>query len=184
MMRIVFRAMDVVTWALATLAAIAVVALMVHVCVDVVLRAVFNAPLTGTIIFVSNYYMVLAVCLPLAMVERNSAQISVEVLTELLPQGSKRHLYNWTLLFSMAVFGLVGWASFQEALAQMKLNKFAIEGGMRFIIWYGYFAVPFGYGLAAVWMALKFLIYLTGREDLMPSGTDLAGDDIDKVLYD
>ncbi|WP_417721111.1 TRAP transporter small permease [Salipiger sp.] len=171
-MDFITKAIDVLTKALAALAGTAVLALMVHVSADVAMRAFFNTPLTGTIIFVSNYYMILAVCLPLALVERNDAQISVDVVTELLPSGPKRHLYGWTLPISAAVFGIVAFASWNEAVTQWRINKFVIEGGVRFVIWYGYFAVPFGYGMATLWMVLKFIRYLSGRSLLIAETSD------------
>ena len=70
-MRRIIRAVDVLTLTLAVIAGVAVVALMLHVTLDVVMRGLFNKPPTGTIVFVSNYYMVLVVCLPLALAEFN-----------------------------------------------------------------------------------------------------------------
>lgn len=161
-MRRIFALLDTLTFATASVGAVAMVVLMLHVAVEVALRALGTAPV-GTIIFVSNYYMALIVCLPLALVERTNAHIQVDVLTSKLPSGVQRHLMGWTLLVSAIVFGVVTYASWIEAVAQYRLDKFEIEGGIRFSVWYGYFALPIGYGLAAFYMVLKFLAYLLGQ---------------------
>ena len=46
--------------------------MMLHITADVVGKFVFNRPLPGTIPIVSQYYMVIAAFLPLAMVEKLS----------------------------------------------------------------------------------------------------------------
>lgn len=180
------RLVDILTLALAVIAGVAVIALMLHVTFDVVMRGLFKAPPTGTIVFVSNYYMVLVVCLPLALVEMQKGHISVDVVTGLLPGEAQKHLNAWTLLVSATIFGVVAWASWQEALAQYKLGKFVIEGGIKFSTWYGYFAMPLGYGFGAVYMGLNFLKYLVGFTDhpTPPERDDDDTEEFEKVMYD
>lgn len=156
------RVIDLLSIALATIAGGAVVLMMVHVTGDVILRAFFNTPPVGTITFVTNYYMLLLVCLPFAYVERINGHISVEVLSERLPKRLTHHLYSWTYLLSAAVLILVTWASWQEAVEQVKMNTFVIDRNIRIPIWYGYFAIPLGYGMWALYLILKFVEYLTG----------------------
>lgn len=184
-MRRLARVVDFLTLVLAVIAGIAVVSLMVHVTTDVVMRGLFKKAPTGTIVFVSNYYMVLIVCLPLALVELQKSYISVDVITGLLPARAQRHLYAWTLLVSASIFGLVAWATWQEAVTQYRLGKFVIEGGIRFSTWYGYFAMPLGYGFGAVYMVLNFLKYLTGQDG--DDGTvdeESETDEFEQVMYD
>ena len=56
--------------------------MMFHITFDVIGKYLFNAPLPATLEIVSHYYMVVVVFLPLAMVEKRDAHISVEVLTQ------------------------------------------------------------------------------------------------------
>ena len=60
--------------------------------VNVILRYVFNAPLNGTILFVSTFYMVAIAFLPLALVEQGDNHISVELLFDRFPGGLRRAL--------------------------------------------------------------------------------------------
>jgi TRAP-type C4-dicarboxylate transport system permease small subunit len=165
------RVIDAITTVLAGIAAVAMLLLMVHVTIDVVLRYLFNSPPPGTIAFVSNYYMVIASAFPLALVERQKAHISVEAITERLPREVQRHLYGWLLLVSAVVYFMVTYASSIEAMNQMRLNRFSIEGSYRITLWYGYFAVPIGYGFGAVYLLLNWVRYLLGDRAATRSGT-------------
>jgi len=184
-MRRVMHAVDFLTLVLSFIAGVAVVALMLHVTVDVLMRGLFKKPPTGTIIFVSNYYMVLVVCLPLALVEMQKSHISVDVVTGLLPRKVRKHLYAWTLLVSASIFGLVAWASWQEAITQYNLGKFQIEGGIKFSTWYGYFAMPLGYGFGAFYMVMNFLKYLLGGDGGSGAIDDESNtEEFEQVMYD
>lgn len=137
--------------------------MMVHVSVDVTLRYLFSAPPPGTITLVSSYYMVVLVCAPLAFVERINGHISVEVLTEQFPSRVSHHLYNITYLLSAVVTAIVAYATWQEAVSKYMLQAFIMEQRFRVPIWYGYFALPLGYGLMTLYLLLKFAAYLTGQ---------------------
>jgi TRAP-type C4-dicarboxylate transport system permease small subunit len=162
-MRHIARLLDRATTVLAVVAGIAVVLLMIHVVIDVIARSGFGNTLPGTIAIVSNYYMVVIVCLPLAFVDRNDAHITVEALTNLFPARPRAALIGWTYPLSAVVFGLVASASWTEAAAQFRSGKFALEHGIAIPTWVGYFAVPLGYGMGALYVAMKFVLFLSGK---------------------
>lgn len=182
-MRRLIKIIDLLANTVMVIAGVILVALMLHVTLDVVTRALFRTAPTGTIVFVSEYYMALIVCLPLAWVERADAHVSVDVFTGLLPGGVQRHLIAWTLPVSAAIFALVAYAAWKEGVTQYRLHKFVIEGGIRFTTWYGYFALPVGYGLGALYMMLKFLKYLVGFET-GGGAAESADEAIEQVMYD
>ena len=162
-MRQIQRTIDLATSFLSIVAGISVVLLVAPVPLDVVIRSAIGKTLPGTIPAVSNYYMVLIVCLPLAFVERKNAHIHVDVLTNLLPDRLARPLFGWTYLLTALIFGFVGYASWIEAVAQFAMGKFVIEQDIKIITWIGYFGVPLGYGLGALYALLKFAGFLTGH---------------------
>ena len=67
------------------LATLFLVLMALHVSLDVGLRYLFGKSFTGTLEFVSFYYMVAVVFLPLAYVELQREHISVDVLVGRLP---------------------------------------------------------------------------------------------------
>ena len=72
--------------AYAVIGAISVALMMLHITADVIGKFVFNHPLPGTIPIVSQFYMVFATFLPLAMVERANSHISVEIIVQNFPK--------------------------------------------------------------------------------------------------
>lgn len=162
-MQFLKRIIDVTTNITAVIAGLCIVMMMAHITLDVVLRAVFNQPLTGTFTFVANYYMVFLVCLPLAFVERFDGHISVEVLTNQFPDRVKHHLYGWTYPVTATVFAVTAYATWLEASSKFAIRTFMIEKDMAIPIWFGYFALPVGYALLSFFLVLKFVGYLAGN---------------------
>lgn len=175
------RTIDYATNITAIIAGLCIVMMMGHITLDVVLRAVFNEPMTGTFTFVANYYMVFLVCLPLAFVERFEGHISVEVLTNRFPDRFKHHLYGWTYPVTATVFSVTAYATWIEASSKFAIRTFMIEKDMAIPIWFGYFALPVGYALLSVFLVLKFVGYLAGNpilpERLESSEGVVAGHD-------
>jgi TRAP-type C4-dicarboxylate transport system permease small subunit len=175
LMNIVDKSIDVLTQAFAVIAGVSVVVMMVHVNFDVILRTTINEVPPGTIVFVSKYYMVLLVCLPLAFVERSDDHIKVDVFTGLLPERVQHVLAGIIFLPSALLFGLVAYASFIEAMQQFQRGSFVIEQDIRIPIWMGYFALPIGYGLGAMLLSLRFVRFLTGAGQA-PTSQNFAPD--------
>lgn len=141
---------------------LAIAMMMLHITADVVLRFVFSITIPGTITYVANYYMVIATFVPLAYAEKLNAHISVEVVTERLPQAMQRHLANWLVLLSAVILGFMTVKTWTEALGKYEMNAALVEGGTTIITWPGYFMLPLGMGLMVVVLVYKFLVYLTG----------------------
>ncbi len=162
-MKRIHHGLDALTDLTAYAAGFCVILMMLHITLDVICRAFLNMPLTGTITFVSNYYMVFVVCLPLAFVERLDAHISVDVVTSKLPEKPRHHLYGWTYAFTALVFGVTAYATWLEATAKFAIRSFMIEKDLAISTWFGYFALPVGYALLTLYLLLKFFAYLTGQ---------------------
>lgn len=176
------RILDVAVDLTGVAAALAVLLMMLHVTTDIVLRYLFNAPPPGTITFVSHYYMVFLVCLPLAFVERANGHIAVDVVTDRLPERWSYHLRHIALLPSAAVVGLVTYATWVEALGKFKRGTFLMEQGIQVPVWIGYFALPLGYGLMTLYLLLKFVAYLQGRP--VPYGAGASAADSEGAVND
>lgn len=162
-MKSIVRIINRITDAFGWLAGLAIALTMVQVTLDVLGKYLFSSPLPTTTIAVANYYMVFVTFLPLAFVERTDGHISVEVLTELMPECFKRHLYGWTHLLTAAVSALLGYATWLESMKMFHSDSFQIEFGTKIIIWPAAFTAPLGFWLFALLLVFKFLAYLTGE---------------------
>jgi TRAP-type C4-dicarboxylate transport system permease small subunit len=158
------RILDRVTSALGYVAGVAVVLMMIHITMSVITRYFFSYAPPGTTTIVSNYYMVIVVCLPLAFVERMEGHIAVDVFTNLLPRRLQQNIFGWTHLYIVVVLSLICYASWVEATSKYAIGQFSMEQDLQIPTWIGYFAVPFGYGLATVYSFLKFIKFVTGRD--------------------
>lgn len=156
------RLLRVITNATALAAGAMICVMMFQVAIDVLLRYFFNSPLPATIVFVSNYYMLFVVFLPLAVPERTDAHVSVGIVTERLPESWQKHLRGWVNPFCAAIYFAIAWASWGDAMHKFRSSARVIESGLSIQIWPGYFVVPLGCSLIGLVLTYKFLAYLTG----------------------
>lgn len=141
-----------------------IAAMMFHITIDVICRAL-GYPLVGTVTIVSHYYMVMAAFASLALAERQQAHIGVEVFTELMPQRAQYHLASWLYIVSVLVFGHLAYRTFFNAVDKYQIGSFQIEGDMAILLWPSYAVLPVGFGLMMIAVAFRFIDYLTGRGD-------------------
>ncbi len=150
------RALQFCTDAATLLAGIAVAIMMTQVTVDAVMRYVFNSPLPGTIAFVSHYYMLIVVFLPLAAPEWKSGHISVDIVTSQFPDAVNRHLARWTHLYGAAIYAAITYASWGEAVSKFRTSAKVIDSNLSILIWPGYFVLPIGCGLMTAVLLFRF----------------------------
>ncbi len=115
-------------------AAVALVAMMLHVNFDVLGRYLFNAPLPMTTEVVSAYYMVAVVFLPLAAIEWRDGHISVEIITQFIGQRPQRVLLLATGVLAAAYFAAITWRTWLVAVDKYELGEF-ITGVAVLSIW-------------------------------------------------
>ncbi|WP_420392085.1 TRAP transporter small permease [Acuticoccus sp.] len=131
--------------------------MMLHVTADVVGRYAFNAPLPGTITFVSNFYMVGVAFLALALTERRGAHVSVEVVFDLLPPPVRRTLTLLARALTTVALGLIAVRTLLEANAKAEIGAAIQQGSITIPIWPSYYVVPVGCALMAL-VALLLLV--------------------------
>lgn len=156
--RLLDRLINLIMW----IGMLAVALMMLQITIDVAGKYLFNVPIPATISLVSHYYMVFIAFLPLAFVEKRNGHISVEVLTELFPMRTQRHIGSWTYLVSVAVFGALTYRSWQVASGARITGTFMEEYGMKIITWPSYYLLPLGTGLMTVVLLYRFMLYVTG----------------------
>ena len=126
-----------------------------HVVLDVTLRYTFNTPLPGTVSFVSFYYMVTVIFVPLAYVQSKREHFFAEIVTSRLPQHIVRLIDAGCLaVMALLLFFLV-WCTANYALT-MTLAGASVETGFFTIpTWPTRWFVPFGLGLMALYASLQ-----------------------------
>lgn len=150
------RGLEWVIKASAAVGAISTLILMIHVVLDVAGRYLFNAPLPGTIEFVSYWWMILIIFTPLAYTQMRREHIDVSVFVELMPPTHRALTIAATRLLTLFGIGLVGWYGFFYAIEQMQRGEEA-RGAVHLWIWPFRFLVPWGMALFALQLLADFV---------------------------
>ena len=154
-------------------AVIAVLLMMSHVTADVISRLILGRSLPGTIVIVSEYYMVACAFLPLAYTERLGQHISMDAISGLLPRRWGQFQVACGHLVTLVVFSLLTYSAWLTALKKYKLGAFDMESGLRLYVWPSYWLLPVGCGVLCLFVAMRFLQFLIGR---LPENEPLRGD--------
>jgi TRAP-type C4-dicarboxylate transport system permease small subunit len=158
--RAVFVATDWCSRLLLAFSAVAVIVMGAHVTLDVLGRTLLARPIAGTTEIVSFYYMVAAVCLPLAYVELRDEHITVDLAYLAMPLWLKKAVFVFSCLTTAAFFALFAYQNWFVALRALASREIVM--GSAFIeIWPSRFFLPLGFGLltiAALLRAAKALV--------------------------
>lgn len=135
---------------LATIGAVAIITLMIHVVVDVALRNTTNTPVPATYEIVTHYYMIALAFIPLAWVERGGGMVQVEAIEPFLNE----HMRHWSdrlvAVISTVIYGALTWVTLLTALKNFKTGTFVMAQSMPVPTWPAYFLLPLGFALAAL----------------------------------
>lgn len=159
-MTVIIRLQDRLLTGLAILGAMAILALMIHVGVDIALRNLANAPIPATSEIVTNYYMVALAFVPLAWVERSGGMVQVEVLEGVMGPKLVALSDRFISLLSLVIYGALAWVTFEVAMRNMYTGPrgtFIMVQSTRLLTWPAYWLPPLGFGLAALVSATRLI---------------------------
>lgn len=135
---------------LVLIGALAIVAMMLHVIVDVILRNVSNTPIPATYEIVTKYYMIALAFVPLAFVEGRGGMVQVEVIDPFLSARLRDALERLVAALSAAVYGTLAWVTLLDAVDAFSTGAFVMAQTYRLPVWPGFFLPPLGFALATV----------------------------------
>lgn len=121
--------------------AIPVLAMMVHVTLDVVLKYTINTPIQGTLEITAYYYMVAIVVLPMAFVEFTRQSIAVDLFYQMMSQPIKVATTALVLLLCAAGYGGLAYISWPDALEALAKREI-VMGTVNIYIWPARFLLP------------------------------------------
>lgn len=157
------RALDALTHILVVVSGIAIALMAVHIVVDIAGRYLFRAPLPGTVEFVSRYYMVVLVFLPLALVQRRDGHFVAGLFTDNLPPRIKRKLIGVTQLTMAGVALLLAWRGVAAAEHATRTGEQVQAAEFVIMSWPGRWLVPLGLTLMALQALVNAVRLFTGR---------------------
>ncbi len=146
-------------------------AMALHIAAEAVARTAFDMPLPGTVAIVSHYYMIAITFLPLALIERRDANVSVEIVVQHLSATMQRVIEFLGWVLTAFAFGLLTWVTWIEAVRRYEVGTYVMESGRAIILWPTYFMPAIGFGLATLVLAARILaLLLKANEPASPSG--------------
>ncbi|NQV57397.1 MAG: TRAP transporter small permease [Rhodospirillales bacterium] len=132
------------------IAAVFMMAMMVHIVADVLSKWLFNFPLDGTLEIVSNYYMVGLIFFPLAYVQRKGAHIVAEIFTKNLAERVRHGLDSVIGLFMTAYTVIFVWHMSIEAMRKTVELEYLEATELFIVIWPVRWVLPIGFALMGV----------------------------------
>jgi TRAP-type C4-dicarboxylate transport system permease small subunit len=144
-------------------AAIGLIAMMLHISADIAMSLFFNAPIATTSAIVTSYYMIAVAFLPILAAEYRGNQISVSLVTDMHVQD---RLATLVMAVTAAVYILLTVQSLQQAMEKLAINAFVVEQTSRIQVWPAFFMLPLAFGAMALLLVLKVILRLTGGGDI------------------
>ncbi len=151
--------------ALMSIAAIGLVAMMVHISADILMSLIFNAPIATTSAIVTSYYMIAVAFLPILAAEYRGNHIAVGLLTKLLPRRPRHALEIVVLAITAAVYLLLTVQSWQQAMHKVEINAYVVEQTSKILVWPAFFMLPVGFGLMTLLLVIKLILRITGGQE-------------------
>lgn len=152
--------------ALMWIAAVAVIAMMVNICADVIGRFLFNHPVAGTLELVTYLYMVAVVFLPLALIQLERQHVVVEIFAQLLPPRGVIWVDRFALLATAAYTGFIGWWSMMEAIRNTTRGEMIVILASDVPLWPTRWLLPIGlFAMLAVVLSQLVASFRAPRAD-------------------
>ena len=157
------RALDALTQFLVVVSGVVISLMALHIVADVAGRYIFRAPLPGTVEFVSRYYMVVLVFLPLALVQRRDTHFVAGLFTDNLRAPIKQRLIAVTQVAMAVVAGLLAWCGVSAAEYATRTGEQVQAAEFVIMSWPGRWLVPLGFALMALQALINALRLFAGR---------------------
>ena len=120
---------------------------------DVVLRGVFNAPITGVVEIIKNS-IVIMVFLQMGYVVLSDSMLRADFFIQHLSVTWRRIIDAANSLAGAFLFGLMAYACVEPMLGALERGEFEGEGALRIITWSIYCILIFG----SAWCSLNYLL--------------------------
>lgn len=144
-------------------------AMMIHVTADVVMKYLWNRPIPGTLEVVSAYYMVGGVFLPIAAVEFMRRQIVVDVAYQFMGWNLKAFCIFVGLVMAMLVYAVLACTSWGDAMRSLAIRE-VMMGTVLVSVWPSRFVLPISFaaaGLVCLWQIYAFITLPDYRAQLI-----------------
>lgn len=166
-MAVLYRLTNQAAVGLAMLGTLGILLMVVHVTLDVLLRATFSISIPATVELVTRYYLITLALMPLGWVEWRKDMITVEALEGMMGQRLVRLSDVLVSLVSAVIYVVLTVATWEKAMEQYAIGSYVMSLNFPMPVWPTYFALPVAFALAAVVCVVR--IPLLAKGTLHPS---------------
>lgn len=145
----------------AIIGAMSLILMMLVIVADVLSANLFGKPIPAASVVVTAYFMVLTVFLPMALAQKTDAHVVVDVVYQHFPRTLRRIVDFVTALMVILICGMLIVALWNDALRKTAISSFIFEQSIRVPTWPGYYALPVGFGLMALVIAVQLVSSFT-----------------------
>lgn len=150
----------------AVLASCVLLAMMLQIVADVLMRTFVGAGIPATADLVSRYWMVAISFLPVAMTEIHRRHIEATIFTDKLTGRPRRVVAGLGFVVAICVFAALTWGTFNEALRQTAKGAYVQVGVSEFTTWPSYWILPLAFGLMCLILLIRLIELGTGRFEI------------------
>lgn len=155
-MKPILRLLALVEDALGWLAALAMIAMMLVVFCDVLMRYIFHSPLSWAYDLISLYLVAAVFYFSLSAAYSEGAHVNVDILQQALPKAGIRLSEIITTAVGTVIFGLIAWFGALKTIDAFTEND-VLSGAIPWPTWPANALVPLGCGLLALRLAVHFV---------------------------
>ena len=148
---------------MAYIGAIAVVAMMLHITLDVALRNLFRISMNTVPEIVARYYMTALAFLPLGWLELRRQMISVELIDFALSDRMRRFSDAAVMVVAAAVYSFLAWTNWDKAVSETRVGTLVEIATYKMPVWHSFYFAPVGFTLAALITALLAIGYMSPK---------------------
>lgn len=163
-MKVLIRFIDGSTLILSLIGALGIVAMILHITLDVVLRSALDTSIPATMELVTNYYMITLAILPLAWVEWRKHMIFVEIVGGVFGKSWVRYLDVLVAALSASIYIVLAVATWGKAVEQYEIGSYVMSLDFPMPIWPTYFVLPLAFSLAALVSLTKIAVSFNIKE--------------------
>ena len=145
-----FRLAEGLCRALSLVGAAAVVAMMLHISLDVTLRSLFRISMNTAPEIVARYYMTAIAFLPLGLLHLRGQMVAVELLDFVTPRIVQRVQTAVIALAAAGLYGVLAHQAWLKALREARTGTLVEIGTYKMPVWHSFFLPAAGFSVAVL----------------------------------
>jgi TRAP-type transport system small permease protein len=149
---------------ISNLAVFTLLVMTIWIFLDVMLRFLFNTPITGTLEITGEYMLVILVYFSISMTYRENGHINVTFITNKFSKRTNNFLKALTNLLGVIIFILIAYLNFQQGIESLERDIRTVSP-LKYPIGPAYIIISIGILLLSIRLLIESITILIGKND-------------------